>query len=201
MQIFTLILAIAIIVATLHMMAPDHWVPLIVVAERVGMPRRRVYGMAGFLGILHAGTSATVALLVLFVGVVLIHGYVSDLNAASIVLLIAVGIYFAVTGYREREAEVMPDRISTGTLLSVSIFPDFALIPILLSAVSLSSLEIGIIILAFALASAASLMVMIYGLSLGFSRAIQKMPPRYVDYIISAILWLTALFIFFVEYK
>ncbi len=201
MEIFAIILAIAILVAALHMVAPDHWVPLIVVADRTHLQRKRVYGMAGFLGILHAGTSATVALLVLYVGLILIHGYVSYLNAASIALLIVVGLYFAITGYRENESEIKPDRISTATLLSVSIFPDFALVPILLSAVSLTSLEIGVIILSFALASAVSLIIMVFGVSLGFSKAIEKMPPKYIDYIISVILWFTALFVFLFEFS
>lgn len=198
MQLFYLILIIAIVLAGLHMLAPDHWIPLTVVAGRMNFSRRRTLATAGLLGILHAGTSATVALLALLLGMVLVKIYLNYLQYVSIALLIIVGVYFILNGYRERNSHDNPSSASVTTVLSVSIFPDLALMPLLLSGITLSSVEIGIVIVAFAVISALSLSLMVYGTSKGFSRAVERLPPRYVDYIMGSILFITAALLKFI---
>jgi hypothetical protein len=200
MSIFAAILALAVILAGLHMLAPDHWIPLTVVSSRLSFSHRRTYATAAFLGILHAGTSATLALIALFIGTVVAGRYENYLNYGAILLLVAVGLYFIVTGYSEHDAGNEISGASVSTVLSISIFPDLALMPIVLAGASLSPVDMGTVIIAFALASALSLTLVVYGAIRGFARGLEKIPPRYIDYIMGAILLATAAFVTLVDF-
>ena len=87
MSLFAAILALAVILAGLHMLAPDHWIPLTVVSTRLRFSHRRTYATAAFLGILHAGTSATLALIALFIGTIVAGRYENILNTRYFPLL------------------------------------------------------------------------------------------------------------------
>ncbi|MCL4335689.1 MAG: hypothetical protein M1344_00475, partial [Candidatus Thermoplasmatota archaeon] len=82
--------------------------------------------------------------------------------------------------------------------LSVGIFPDLALIPILISGYSLSAYELITILLAFALLSTLFLCLMVFLAARGMGKIIARIPPKYMDYMIGAVLFLTAAIIVFV---
>ncbi|MCL5732684.1 MAG: hypothetical protein M1285_04735, partial [Candidatus Thermoplasmatota archaeon] len=65
---------------------------------------------------------------------------------------------------------------------------------------SLSPVDMGTVIIAFALASALSLTLVVYGAIRGFARGLEKIPPRYIDYIMGAILLATAAFVTLVDF-
>ncbi len=200
MPLFVAILALAVVLAGLHMLAPDHWIPLTVISTRLRFSRRRTYAMSAFLGILHAGTSATLALIALFIGTIVAGKYEDYLNYGAIILLVIVGLYFIATGYSERDANDDISGASISTVLSISIFPDFALLPIILAGASLSPVDLGAVIAAFALASALSLTIVVYGTMKSFAKGLEKIPPRYIDYIMGAILLATAAFVVLVDF-
>lgn len=182
------------------MIAPDHWVPLTVVSNRLNYSRRRTYSSAAVIGALHAGTSEALAGIALLAGVFLARSYLKYLELASVVLLVAVGIYFIVNGYTEEPGEKEGSLSSISSILAISAFPDFALIPIMLAGSSLPASDIGIMLLSFVLISALSLTLMAYGTVRGFSRAIEKVPPRYIDYVMGLILFATAAVIVFTPF-
>ncbi len=174
------------------MIAPDHWVPLTVVSNRLNYRKGKTLSYAALLGMLHAVTSEAIAGVALLIGVLLVREYITYMEIASILLLIAVGIYFIVNGYVEEEPESGYAVASIKSILAISAFPDFALIPIMLAGSSLSAINIIWILVAFILISTVSLAIMVYASTRGLSKALEKLPPRYIDYIMAGILFLTA---------
>lgn len=174
------------------MIAPDHWVPLTVVSSRMNYPKRKIYISAALLGMLHAITSEAIAGVALLIGVLLVRSYLTYMEIASVVLLVAVGIYFVANGYTEKEPESGYAVASIKSILAISAFPDFALIPIMLAGSSLSVLNIAWILVAFIIISSISLTIMAYASSRGLSRALEKIRPRYIDYLMGLILFATA---------
>ena len=195
MALFLILLAVASSVAMLHMIAPDHWLPLSVISSGRGYSSRKKYALSTALGFGHAGTSILVAGAVFYLGLTLIHMYISYLVLAGQILLIIVGLYFIINGYREGSRGTS---IPENSALSVGIFPDLALIPILITGYSLSTYDIVTILLAFALLSTLFLCLMIFLAARGMGKIIAKMPPKYMDYLIGAVLILTAAMIEFV---
>ena len=191
---FLLLLIVAIAVAGLHMVAPDHWVPLITVSIGRNYSRRRKYEMAAAIGLGHSSSSALIAVVALSAGLTFLGPFISDLFYVSEALLVIIGIYFVLIGYREGGHEGSP---GTGnSLLLVSIFPDLALMPILLSGAGLPLYQISAILLSFIAATVLSLALII-----GFSGSqiglrLSRLKPNRMDYAVAAMLFGTALFLF-----
>lgn len=198
MSLFFLIIGTVLILGSLHMMAPDHWVPLMIVSRKLSYSSRKTYVSAAALGGLHALTSEAVAGIALVVGIYMVKSFLHYLELASIILLVIVGIYFIVNGYMEENPDVSYSSSSIRTIISISAFPDFALIPIMLAGSTLSTFSISEVLVTFVLISAFSLVVMVYGAVKGFSKALEKLPPRYVDYIMGTVLFITAAILAFV---
>lgn len=178
------------------MIAPDHWVPLTVISGKLNYARKKTLNSAAILGALHAITSEAVGGIALIVGILLVRRYLTYLEIASIVLLVAVGIYFIVNGYTEKDQDTGYAATSLKSILAISAFPDFALIPIMLASSALPVIRIGIILLVFIVVSAISLTIMVYLSTKGVARAIAKLPPRYIDYLMGAILFATGMIVY-----
>jgi hypothetical protein len=198
--LFPILLGTVIVLGSLHMIAPDHWVPLTVVSNRLNYRKGKIFGTAAMLGALHALTSEAIAGVALLIGVFLVRQYITYLEAASVILLVAVGVYFILNGYTEDEPESGYATSSVKSILAISAFPDFALIPIVLAASSLSPLNVAWLLLAFIIISAASLTIMVYVSTVGLSRALENIRPRYIDYIMGIILFITAGIIVFLTF-
>lgn len=196
LSLFLLLVMVALLVSSIHMIAPDHWLPLTVISTARDYGNRKKYGTALGLGFAHAGTSIAVALAIFYAGVTFISGYLGYLVLGGQALLVAIGIYFIINGYREKGEE--EGSLAQASALSVSAFPDLSIMPIIISAVSLNSIQIAGILVVFALSSAVSLTAMVYAAQKGFGKAMTRIPPRYMDYIIGGILILTALLIEFI---
>ena len=191
---FLLLLIVAIAVAGLHMAAPDHWVPLITVSIGRNYSRRRTYEMAAAIGLGHGSSSAFIAVVALSAGLTFLGPFVSDLFYVSEGLLVIIGIYFILIGYREDGRKNSPG--AGNSLLLVSIFPDLALMPILLSGAGLPLYQISAVLLSFIAATVLSLTLII-----GFSGSqiglrLSRLKSNRMDYAIAAMLFGTALFLF-----
>ncbi len=198
MSLFILILGTVIALGGLHMIAPDHWVPLMVVSRKMNYSRGKTYASGAALGGLHAITSEALAGIALVVGVLLVKSFLHYLEIASIILLVTVGIYFIINGYAEENPGEGYTSSSVKSIVSISAFPDFALIPVMLAASPLSYADIAVVMVAFILISAFSLAVMVVAAEKGISRALENMPPRYIDYIMGVVLFITSAIIAFV---
>ncbi len=76
--------------------------------------------------------------------------------------------------------------------MAVSVLPDFALIPLLLSGSALSPYQIGLIVLMFISAGAASLCAVVAAASYAAGFVLRRLSPAYFDYVIGAIMFITA---------
>ena len=197
MELFFFLLGTAIVLGGLHMIAPDHWVPLAVVSGKLNYTRRRTYVTAATLGALHALTSEAVAGIVLVIGIILVHRYLEYVDIASIILLFAVGVYFIVNGVMEMDLQDDLSSAPVKSILAISAFPDLALIPIILAGSALPLLEVGLILAVFIIVSSISLTVMSYVSTRGLAGAMENIPPRYIDYVMGLILFATAIIIIF----
>ncbi len=198
MSLFAVIIVTVVVLGGLHMIAPDHWVPLMIVSRKMHYSSRKTYANAAALGGLHAITSEALAAIALIAGVFLVRSFLHYLEIASIILLLIVGIYFVLNGYTEVNPEEGYSSSSVKSIIAISAFPDFALIPVMLAASPLPFISIAAVLLAFVLISALSLTVMAVGAMRGFSKALERFPPRYIDYIMGAVLFATAAILAFV---
>lgn len=196
MDLFFLLLIVALLVSAIHMVAPDHWLPLTVIATARSYSSSRRYGAAAFIGLAHALTSIAIAAMVLLAGVVLTHRYFNYLILAGEILLVMIGVYFIFNGYREEKAE--ETGITEASALTVGAFPDFSLIPIVISAASLNLTQISEILGVFAVSSCLALVAMAYVAEKSVGKALSRVPPKYMDYVIGGVLIGTAAIIHFV---
>ncbi len=192
MSLFIIILGTVIVLGGLHMIAPDHWVPLMIVSRKMNYSQRRTNISAAALGSLHAITSEALAGIALVVGAFLVKSFLHYLELASIILLVIVGVYFVVNGYTEENPEAGYNSSSLKSILAISAFPDFALVPVMLAAASLSIPSISIVLISFVLVSALSLSLMVFTAEKGVSKALERIPPRFIDYIMGLVLFITA---------
>ena len=192
MSLFILILGTVIALGGLHMIAPDHWVPLMVVSRKMNYSRGKTYVNGAALGGLHAITSEALAGIALVVGVFLVKSFLHYLEIASIALLVIVGIYFIYNGYTEENPEEGYTSSSVKSIIAISAFPDFALIPVMLAASPLPYQDIVVVLSAFILISALSLTVMVMAAAKGISKALENLHPRYIDYIMGIVLFITS---------
>ena len=197
MNIFPVILSAAMVLAVLHMVAPDHWIPLTVVSKKFNYSSSKTYETALLIGILHSAASVALAVVAYYLGELLVSDSLYFLYLSSVILLIIVGIYFVFNGYFEKSEDPESSALSSKSILTVSIFPDFAFIPIMLAASALPLIQVSAVIMAFIFLTCITVVIMTLGASKGFSRSIEKIPPRYIDYVMGAILFLTAAIIIF----
>ena len=141
MNIFPVILSAAMVLAVLHMVAPDHWIPLTVVSKKFNYSSSKTYETALLIGILHSAASVALAVVAYYLGELLVSDSLYFLYLSSVILLIIVGIYFIFNGYFEKSENPESSALSSKSILTVSIFPDFAFIPIMLAASALHLIQ------------------------------------------------------------
>ncbi len=91
-------IGIAVAVASLHMVAPDHWLPLTAFSMKRGYSRGRTLGISALLGFLHGTTSVILSLLALFMGVSIFG--LNALREISIIILVAVAAYILLNSMK-----------------------------------------------------------------------------------------------------
>ncbi|MFG1502794.1 MAG: hypothetical protein AAE984_05615 [Cuniculiplasma divulgatum] len=187
---FYLIL-ITITLAVLHMIAPDHWIPISIISakRKYTDSTTATYGLT--IGIVHGILSAMIALVVAFLGVSII-GY-DRIKIGSVFLLAVVCLYILLN---IRKEENKSEKIENTSLL-VSFIPDPAFLPIVLAATVYSELFIGIMSLLFIVSGGISLMIIALFAKKRMLKGLEKIKPTNVDYVIVAVLAITAIFIYF----
>lgn len=187
------LLILAILIAFFHMLAPDHWIPLTSLSAKRGYSRTKKYGVATLIGGGHATISGAIGLLFLFLGFTFLRADVDELIYISIALLIVVGLYFIINGYGESKES---NRHVENSIIAVSVFPDFAIIPIMVSA-SEYTLPYGLLIfIGFLISSILSINAIMFLNSKTVGKRMSEMKPENLDYVIGFLLLATALILF-----
>ena len=186
----SVLLGVVIALSALHMLAPDHWVPLTVTAHRNKLTRSRTYLLASTIGLGHGVSSAALSLVIAVVGSLFFPAYYVTLFA--VVLLLVIAGYIVVKAAREAQAGTKVGTVS----LIVSVIPDPALVPFILIANGFGAAYTFVVLGAFVIAAVASLVLVIFLATMGLSRALSKIRPQYVDYLVGLALVLVAAFIY-----
>jgi len=172
------------------MVAPDHWVPLTVTSHRNQLARSRTYLLAFMIGMGHGVSSAALSLIIALVGSLFFPAYYVTLFAVVILLVIA--FYILVKAARESKAGTKVGSVS----MVVSVIPDPALVPFILVANGFGAAYTFAVLVGFIVAAVASLVLITFLATMGLSRALSKIRPQYVDYLVALALVMVAVFIY-----
>lgn len=184
------IIVLALALASLHMIAPDHWIPFSVLSSKRGYTLGKSLSLSSGIGFAHGALSVLVSLLVAFAGLAFLDP--QEIKIGAVALLVAVSIYMVINAIREENGN---ENIENTSIL-VSVVPDPAFLPIALVAVAYGNLFLGLLSLVFILASGIALLSVVYIARGSIFRKLEKLKPTTVDYVVVAVLLLTALFVY-----
>jgi len=186
-----LLLGVVIAFSALHMVAPDHWVPLTVTSQRNKHPRSRTLLLASAIGLGHGVSSAVLSLAIALVGSLFFPVYY--VNLFAVVLLLVIALYIAAKARMEASEGTKVGTVS----LFVSVIPDPALVPFILVASGFGAAYAYLMVGAFVVAAVASLVLVSLLATMGLARGLAKVRPENVDYLVALALVLVAGFIYF----
>lgn len=165
----------AITVGSLHTIAPDHWVPLTVLARAQGWSRGRAIRITALCGFGHVTVSVVLGVLALVFGLELLDLVGQRMAAVAGVLLIGFGLVYAALGLRRLAGERFhghhhhhydhvhePSAMTPCALfLLYSADPCVALIPILFAAVPLGVVRTAVIVCAYEVATIGTMVALV----------------------------------------
>lgn len=193
------------------MSAPDHWATLAILGRTASWNRSRLLGVSLAAGIGHVLLSVALGFVVVGLGFVfskVISFYFTEAIGA---IMVAVGGFATARAVLKREKELREhshDPQETGknlergagyfAALGAALSPDLSILPIFLVAVPIG---VGVAIdtaVVFALASIATIVLLVIGSSAGLAVALEKIPPEYNDALAGFIIALVGVYILIV---
>lgn len=174
-SLFASLAVAAISVGSLHSLAPDHWVPIAVVARARGWSRGRAARVAFLCGLGHVTVSVLLGLLALLFGAQLFEALGERMVSVAGLLLIGFGVAYAIWGLRGALAHRLhghhhhhydhvhdPSRVSIWSLFLIYCAdPCVAVIPILFAAAPLSGAETVTIVVAYEVATVGAMVALV----------------------------------------
>ncbi len=191
MNIELYLILITLTLATLHMIAPDHWIPISIISAKRKYLSAQTDAYSFSIGFAHGLLSALLALGIAYLGVRLI-GY-NQVRIGSVILLAAVCVYIFANVLKEKKNSESVENTS----LIVSFIPDPAFLPIVLASVIYGGIFVGTLSLLFIFAGGISLMIVTSFARKGMLKALEKVDPVNIDYVVILVLVITAIFIYF----
>ncbi len=191
MNIELYLILITLTLATLHMIAPDHWMPISIISAKRKYLSAQTDAYSFSIGFAHGLLSALLALGIAYLGVRLI-GY-NQVRIGSVILLAAVCVYIFANVLKEKKNSESVENTS----LIVSFIPDPAFLPIVLASVIYGGIFVGTLSLLFIFAGGISLMIVTSFARKGMLKALEKVDPVNIDYVVILVLAITAIFIYF----
>jgi len=181
---------IATLLSILHMIAPDHWMPLTALSLKKSFSSEKSRAIAFLLGFIHGITSTALALLVVFFGIYAFG--TKEIRIASVIIIVVVAAYILINSIKESHEK----RGFENTSLLVSVFPDPAFLPILLAASGYGFFSISLISAVFIISSAVFLLLIVALVNIGLIKGLSRVSPTTVDRIVVIALLLTAVYIY-----
>jgi len=177
------LLLAAALVGILHMSAPDHWATLAMIGHRAGWTRGRLLTISLTAGVGHLILSFAVGFAVVFLGLyfsTIVSYYFTLIVGGAMVIG---GLLVALRSSRQASEEESKGDKSFGyfAVLGAALSPDLAILPVFLYATAVSLEAVLDTAVIFALATIATLITLVLGSSLGFAKALQRLPPKYND--------------------
>ncbi len=144
----------AVLIAVLHSLAPDHYLPYTVLGRARNWTVRNILLLSLLAGTFHVSSSVGIGY-ALILGIDLL-GFAETLEAFSSPLLIFIGLGYAVVSLLKPHRHVHSGSLIA--LLAVSLAPCLPLIPLMLA----SPADAGITATTFGLATLATILLMTY---------------------------------------
>ncbi len=180
-------------VGALHMLAPDHWVPLTVYCHQKEMGVRRTALIAAAGGAAHVAGSLLAMFLALAIGLAVAYNF-SQFSAIAVGLsFLAIGVWKLASTLRSRSRKDDPEsRDVRGTkwlVFAATTSPELTIFPIFLAASVYGLWVVLVCLLMFALGTVASLVSITVAGVRGMGRFLRgSKREMQIDYAISAIL-------------
>jgi hypothetical protein len=184
----------ALLVGSLHMSAPDHWVTLCLLGKVAGWSRSRLIQVSLVTGLGHILLSVALGFAIVGVGVLFTESLSAQIAFGTGVLMLAIGLAYGIREllsdrpedyHREAEGEYLKAGGSGGrkvgyfAVLGAALSPDLSILPIFVLAVPIGfSLAIDTAVV-FGLSSILSLLTLVLLGSWGLDRLFEKVPPKY----------------------
>jgi len=162
-------------VASLHSIAPDHWVPFAVVARARGWSARRTARVTLLCGFGHVTVSVLMGLLGLGLGLSVLEVFGRRLESVAGVLLVAFGLVYGTWGLRRALGRRVhghahahydhvhdPSRITAwGLFLLFSADPCVAVIPLILAAEPLGAAKVAAVVVVYEVATLGAMVALV----------------------------------------
>ena len=179
--------------SALHMLAPDHWVPVTVASYRRSYTRSRTLLLASAIGLAHGLSSAVLSVAIAMIGSLFFPAYY--VNLLAVLLLVGVAIYIIANAAREARAGLKAESVS----MLVSVIPDPALVPFVLIAQGFGGAYTYTyaMLVAFVAAAVVSLVLVVHLALMGLSKALSRLREECVDYLVALALIVVAAFVYF----
>lgn len=173
-HLFLPIALAAATVASLHTIAPDHWMPIAALARTQGWSTGRTARVTALCGLGHVTTSVALGLLGVGFGLELIQTFGTRLESFAGLLLIAFGVGYGLWGLRHAAAHLHghhhhrydhvhePDRATPWTLFLVYLAdPCVAILPLMVAAAPLGWAALTAIVILYELTTTLTMVVLV----------------------------------------
>ena len=187
---FIYLLGSVILLASLHMVAPDHWLPLAALSIKRKLKASSAAFIASVLGLAHSLLSLALSLAIIFLGMYF-FGFVS-FRIIAIVIIGVVCVYMFVNTIMESRRSTKVEE----TALTVSVLPDPAVLPFVVAAGIYGNYGLFYISFAFVAASVIVLALISYAANRGLLSGLKNLNPVTIDKIVILILIITAFYIY-----
>lgn len=206
----------AAIVGILHMAAPDHWLTLCVLARNKKWAPKKLFGISFITAIGHVGLSVVMGLVVVVIGRVFSYLISDYLDAGIGIVMIGVGLVVGIKPLVQRSEHHHDDhqdhvheeekkfgkltsKVGYFAILGAALSPDPSIIPIYLSAISAGfyfALELSVV---FAVASIATLLLLVQLGTVGLAKSLAKIPEKYNDSMVGFVIMAIGIYVLVVR--
>ncbi len=184
--------SLALGIGALHMLAPDHWVPLALYCHAKGITTRRSAAIAAAGGLAHVAGSLLAMLLAIGAGLAIAGSFSSLSNYIIGISFIVIAGWMAFRGLRAPGVEGGPVDTSRGTkwlVFATASSPELTIFPVYLAASVNGPGTVTIALVAFTIGTVVSIVSVTLAGIKGAGRFLNAPGrEREIDYLIAAIL-------------
>jgi nickel/cobalt transporter (NicO) family protein len=205
----------AALVGILHMSAPDHWLTLCVLARNKKWAPKKLFEVSFMTAIGHVALSVVLGLVVVVIGLVFSHLISHYLDLGIGLVMVGAGLVVGIIPLvkkseshqhhrdhernEEKEFGKLTSKIGYFAILGAALSPDPSIIPIYLSAISAGfyfALELSVV---FAVASIATLLLLVQLGTVGLAKTLAKIPEKYNDSMVGFVIMAIGIYVLVVR--
>jgi nickel/cobalt exporter len=204
----------AALVGILHMSAPDHWLTLCVLARNKKWAPKKLFGVSFVTAIGHVALSVAMGLVVVVIGLVFSHLISYYLDTGIGLVMVGAGLVVGImplvrknTPHQhhhdhehqdhdvEKKFGKLTSKVGYFAIIGAALSPDPSIIPIYLSAISAGfyfALELSVV---FAVASIATLLLLVQLGTVGLAKTLAKIPEKYNDSMVGFVIMAIGIYV------